>query len=203
MPLRVNHIYVSNDDVKDDAGSLTYVMPKNVLKSFIVNADLRTQVAAYLYGSSPADNKRVKEIKAVVWVPQRGSNNTVELPTRLPESDFLLKELEPLGWIKTQVSTLTQSVVHPLPHVELNSSLLCYEPQAQELNHLAPQDVAAQAKIMAGNPSWGPNSICITAAFTPGSISLSAFELSVAGFEWGRKIQDVMANPVVSRIDWN
>jgi hypothetical protein len=108
-----------------------------------------------------------------------------------------------LGWIKTQVSTLTQSVVHPLPHVELNSSLLCYEPQAQELNHLAPQDVAAQAKIMAGNPSWGPNSICITAAFTPGSISLSAFELSVAGFEWGRKIQDVMANPVVSRIDWN
>jgi hypothetical protein len=51
---------------------------------------------------------------------------------------------------------------------------------------------------MAGNPSWGPNSICITAAFTPGSISLSAFELSVAGFEWGRKIQDVMANPVVS-----
>ena len=104
LPLRVNHIYVSNDDVKDDAGSLTYVMPKNVLKSFIVNADLRTQVAAYLYGSSPADNKRVKEIKAVVWVPQRGSNNTVELPTRLPESDFLLKELEPLGWIKTQVS---------------------------------------------------------------------------------------------------
>ena len=79
-------------------------MPKNVLKSFIVNADLRTQVAAYLYGSSPADNKRVKEIKAVVWVPQRGSNNTVELPTRLPESDYLLKELEPLGWIKTQVS---------------------------------------------------------------------------------------------------
>jgi pre-mRNA-processing factor 8 len=64
---------------------------------------------------------------------------------------------------------------------------------------LAPQDVAAQAKIMAGNPSWGPNSICITAAFTPGSISLSAFELSVAGFEWGRKVQDVMANPVVSR----
>jgi pre-mRNA-processing factor 8 len=110
LPLRVNHIYVSNDDVKDDAGSLTYVMPKNVLKSFIVNADLRTQVAAYLYGSSPADNKRVKEIKAVVWVPQRGSNNTVELPTRLPESDFLLKELEPLGWIKTQVSAARSSL---------------------------------------------------------------------------------------------
>ncbi len=53
----------SNDDVKDDAGSFTFVMPKNILKTFIVNADLRTQVAAYLYGSSPADNKQVKEIK--------------------------------------------------------------------------------------------------------------------------------------------
>jgi len=91
--------------------------------------------------------------------------------------------------------SFTQAVFHDL-HAETDHSN--FTSQAQELNHLAPQDVAAQAKIMAGNPSWGPNSICITAAFTPGSISLSAFELSVAGFEWGRKIQDVMANPVVS-----
>lgn len=99
---------MSNDDVKDDVGSLTFVMPKNILKTFIVNADLRTQVAAYLYGSSPADNKQVKEIKAVVWVPQRGGNNTVELPQKLPESEYLLNELEPLGWIKTQVSSSMQ-----------------------------------------------------------------------------------------------
>lgn len=171
LPLRVNHIYVSNDDVKDDAGAITFVMPKNVLRSFIVNADLRTQVAAYIYGSSPADNRQVKEIKALVWVPQRGNNNSVELPHKLPEHEFLLKDLEPLGWIKTQSS---------------------------ELAHLAPQDVAQQAKIMAGNPSWGPNSVCLTCSFTPGSISLSAFELSVAGFEWGRKAADVIANPAVS-----
>ncbi len=150
-------------------------MPKNILKTFIINADLRTQVAAYLYGSSPADNKQVKEIKAIVWVPQRGSNNAIELPTRMPEHDFLLKDLEPLGWIKTQSS---------------------------ELAHLSPIDVAAQAKIMAANPSWGPNSICLSCSFTPGSISLSAFELSVAGFEWGRKAQDVMANPAVSVWSW-
>jgi pre-mRNA-processing factor 8 len=129
LPLRVNHIYVSNDDVKDDAGSLTYVMPKNVLKSFIVNADLRTQVAAYLYGSSPADNKRVKEIKAVVWVPQRGSNNTVELPTRLPESDFLLKELEPLGWIKTQVSTAVTPLMS-IAHTKLKPLALTCRPRS-------------------------------------------------------------------------
>ena len=121
LPLRVQHIFVSNDDVKDDAGSLTFVIPKNVLRTFIVNADLRTQVAAYLYGSSPADNPQVKEIKAVVYVPQRGSNTAVELPTLLPEHEFLLQGLEPLGWIKTQSS---------------------------EVQHLGPGDVTAQAKIM-------------------------------------------------------
>jgi pre-mRNA-processing factor 8 len=164
LALRVNHIFVGNDDVKDDAGSFTYVIPKNVLKTFIVNADLRTQVVAYLYGSSPADNRQVKEIKAVAWIPQRGNNNTIELPAALPKHDFLLKDLEPLGWIKTQ---------------------------SQELNHLSPADVTTQAKVMAVHPEWGPQSICVTCAFTPGSASLNAWELTVAGFEWGRKNQDV------------
>jgi pre-mRNA-processing factor 8 len=164
LPLRVNHIFVGNDDVKDDAGSFTYVVPKNILRSFIVNADLRTQVVAYLYGSSPADNKQVKEIKAIAWIPQRGTNNGIDLPNALPKHDFLLKDLEPLGWIKTQT---------------------------QELNHLAPSDVTTQAKIMAEHSDWGPNSICITCAFTPGSVSLNAWELTVGGFEWGRKNTDV------------
>ncbi|OXB40064.1 pre-mRNA-processing-splicing factor 8 [Cryptococcus neoformans] len=164
LPLRVNHIFVGNDDVKDDAGSYTYVIPKNVLRSFIVNADLRTQVVAYLYGTSPPDNKQVKEIKAVAWIPQRGTNNGVDLPVTLPKHDFLLKDLEPLGWIKTQ---------------------------SQELNHLSPQDVTTQAKIMAAHPEWGPQSICVTCSFTPGSVSLNAWDLTVAGFEWGRKNEDV------------
>ena len=150
--------------MKDDASSFTFVVPKNILRQFIVSADLRTQVVAYLYGSSPPDNPQVKEIKAMAWVPQRGTNNSIELPIALPKHDFLLKELEPLGWIKTQT---------------------------QELNHLAPADVTTQAKIMANHPEWGPNSICITCAFTPGSVSLNAWEISVAGFEWGRKNQDV------------
>lgn len=93
----------------------------------------------------------------------------MELPTRLPDLEPLgIKDWEPLGWIHTQ---------------------------SQELNHLAPQDIATQAKIMSANPIWGPNSICLTCSFTPGSISLSAFELTPQGFEWGRKIQDVAANP--------
>lgn len=66
LPLRLQHIYVSNDDVKDDAASYTYVLPRNILRAFVTAADLRTQVAAYLYGVSPPDNKQVKEIKVCV-----------------------------------------------------------------------------------------------------------------------------------------
>lgn len=170
LPLRLQHIYVSNDDVKDDASSFTYVIPKNVLRAFVISADLRTQVAAFLYGSSPPDNKQVKEIKAVSWVPQRGNNNSVELPSQLPKDDFLLKDLELLGWIKTQ---------------------------ALELPHLSPTDVTTQAKLMADHPELGPSSICITCSFTPGSVSLSAHSLIIPGFEWGRKNMDTSPNPPV------
>jgi len=168
LPLRLQHIYVSNDDVKDDAASYTYVLPKNILRAFIAAADLRTQVAAFLYGVSPPDNKQVKEIKALAWVPQRGSNNGVELPSKLPKEDFLLKDLEPLGWIKTQ---------------------------ALEINHLSPVDVTTHAKLMADHAEWGSSSICLTASFTPGSVSLSAHSLTVPGFEWGRKNPDNGQNP--------
>jgi pre-mRNA-processing factor 8 len=168
LPLRLQHIYVPNDDVKDDAGSYTYVLPKNILRAFVTSADLRTQVGAYLYGVSPPDNKQVKEIKAIAWVPQRGNNNAVELPSQLPKHESLLKDLELLGWIKTQ---------------------------ALEIPHLSPTDVSTQAHIMSDHPDMGSNSICITVAFTPGSVSLAAHQLTVAGFEWGRKNQDLSPNP--------
>jgi hypothetical protein len=109
--------------------------------------------------------------QAVVWVPQRGSNNGIELPSQLPKEDALLKDLEPLGWIKTQ---------------------------ALELAHLSPSDVTTQAKLMADHPEWGSSSICMTASFTPGSVSLSAHSLTVAGFEWGRKNTDNSPNAPVS-----
>ncbi|KAF8757846.1 U5 snRNA binding [Rhizoctonia solani] len=147
LPLRLQHIYVSNDDVKDDAASYTYVLPKNVLRAFITNADLRTQVAAFLYGSSPADNKQVKEIK----------------------HEFLLKDLEPLGWIKTQ---------------------------GLDISHLSPTDVTTQAKIMADHPEWSSHSICLSCSFTPGSISLSAHQLTVAGFE-GKEESRLGSRPIV------
>lgn len=83
LPLRLQHIYVSNDDVKDDAASFTYVIPKNILRSFISSADLRTQVAAYLYGVSPPDNKQVKEIRVSRYPNSQLCNSVLKLFHRL------------------------------------------------------------------------------------------------------------------------
>lgn len=97
----------------------------------------------------------------------------MELPSQLPKDDFLLKDLELFGWIKTQ---------------------------ALEINHLSPTDITTQAKLMADHPEMGSSSICITASFTPGSVSLSAHSLSVAGFEWGRKNLDNSMSPPVCHV---
>lgn len=82
-------------------------MPKNILKKFICIADLRTQIAGYLYGISPPDNPQVKEIRCIVMPPQWGTHQQVNLPTTLPEHDFL-NDLEPLGWLHTQPNELPQ-----------------------------------------------------------------------------------------------
>lgn len=58
LHLRVSHIYVNSQDLRD--GGFTYVLPKNVLKKFICVADLRTQIAGYLYGVSPPDAPQIK-----------------------------------------------------------------------------------------------------------------------------------------------
>ena len=57
LHLRVNQLYVNSDDISDSG--YTYVMPKNLLKKFICIADLRTQIAGYMYGVSPPDNPQV------------------------------------------------------------------------------------------------------------------------------------------------
>jgi len=142
LHLRTNHIYVTSDDIKESG--YTYVMPKNVLKKFITIADLRTQIAGFMYGVSPPDNPHVKEIRAIVLPPQLGTHYGVSLPNQLPEHKYL-SELEPLGWIHTQPNEL---------------------PQQQ----LAAQDVIQHARIMAENKSWsGDKTIVITCSFTAGS----------------------------------
>ena len=46
LALRLSHVYVSNEDVKDELP--TFVLPRNILSTFIRSADLRTPVAAWL-----------------------------------------------------------------------------------------------------------------------------------------------------------
>lgn len=167
LHLRVNHIYVNSDDIKETG--YTYILPKNVLKKFITIADLRTQIAGYMYGVSPPDNPQVKEIRCIVMPPQWGNHSQVNLPAALPEHDYL-EDLEPLGWLHTQPNETPQ---------------------------LPPQDVCAHAKILESNKAWdGEKCIVLTCSFTPGSCSLTAYKLTPTGYEWGRANKDTnSANP--------
>lgn len=159
--LRTNHIYVNPDDVKDTG--YTYVVPKNILSKFICVSDPRTQIAAYMYGVSPPDNDQVKEVRALVMVPQVGNPQGVTLPNRFPESEYL-KDLEPLGWIHTQPNEVPQ-----LPHT----------------------DVIQHAKMLNDNKDWDlEKSIIITCSITPGSCSLVAYRLTPKGLDWGKANKD-------------
>jgi len=144
LHLRTHHIYVNSDDVKDSG--YTYVLPKNILAKFVTISDLRTQVAGYLYGVSPPDNDRVKEIRCIVLVPQVGNHQQVTLPSKLPDHEYL-EDLEPLGWL------------HTMPN---------------ELPQLSSTDVVAHSTILQNNESWdGEKTTLVTCAFTPGTISAS------------------------------
>jgi len=160
LHLRTNHIYLSSEVVSD---GITYIIPKNILSKFIVISDLRTQIAGYMYGVSPPDTPNVKEIRCIVMVPQVGSHQNVTLPRRIPEHEYL-NDLEPLGWLHTQPSELTQ---------------------------LAANDIVMHSKIMSDNQSWdGEKTVVATCSFTPGSCSLTAYKLTPQGFEWGRQVRD-------------
>jgi pre-mRNA-processing factor 8 len=158
LNLRTQHIYVPADGMSESA-PYTYVMPKNILRRFIMVGDLRTQIAGIMYGVSPRDNSRVKEIRCIVLPPQVGSHQKVSLPAKMPDH-ALLDDLEPLGWIHTQPNDLPQ---------------------------LAPGDVIATSRMMADNTEWdGERTVVTTVSFTPGSCSLSSYKLTPVGYEWGK-----------------
>ena len=160
---RANNIYISSEDIRDDEDHFTYIMPKNILKRFITIADLRVQVAGYLYGTSPPDNKQVKEIKCIVMMPQVGNTRDVQLPRMLPEHESL-KGMEPLGWIHTSAGN--------------------------ESSYMTAQDVTQHAGLMHAHDSWDKKTVTMTVSFTPGSVSLSAWSLTPSGYEWGAQNRD-------------
>merc|ERR1712072_141054 len=166
LHVRTNHIYVNSDEIKDTV--LTYILCKNVLKKFIMVADLRTQIAGYIYGVSPPDNPKVKEIRCIVMPPQLGTHQSITLPHQLPDHEYL-KDMEPLGWIHTQPNELPQ---------------------------LPPQDVTKTAQIIAEDKSWDvEKAVVVTASFTPGSCSLTAYKLTHSGLDWGKANKDSGGQP--------
>ncbi|KAI4245193.1 MAG: hypothetical protein LQ352_006626 [Teloschistes flavicans] len=160
---RANNIYISSDDVHEE-GHPTYIMPKNILKRFITIADLRVQVAGYIYGSSPPDNAQIKEIKTIVMIPQVGNTRDVQLPQALPSHPQLAK-LEPLG------------IVHTM--------------SGNEPPYMTAQDTTQHARLMSAHPSWDKKTVTMTVAFTPGSVSLAAWALTPNGYKWGSDNKDL------------
>lgn len=163
---RAKNIYVSSVD--NDLDDITYVMPNNILKRFITIADLRVQVAGYLYGSSAPDNDQVKEVKCIVMMPQIGGLRNVQLPQQLPRSDFL-DGMEPLG------------VIHTM--------------SGSELPYMSAADVTEHAKLLDAHSEWDKtNTVTVSVSFTPGSVSLSGWGLTPQGYKWGAENKDTQSD---------
>ncbi|KAK1445499.1 PROCN domain-containing protein [Colletotrichum cuscutae] len=164
---KANNIYVSSVD--NDLEEITYVMPNNILKRFITIADLRVQVAGYLYGSSAPDNDQVKEIKCIVMIPQIGGLRNVQLPQQLPQHEFL-EGMEPLGVIHTA--------------------------SGAELPYMSAADVTEHARLFdAHSSAWDKHdTVTVNVAFTPGSVSLSAWGLTPTGYKWGAENRDTQSD---------
>ncbi|MCJ1476418.1 pre-mRNA-splicing factor 8 [Lambiella insularis] len=160
---RSNNIYISSDDIRED-GHYTYIMPKNILKRFITIADLRVQVAGYLYGSSPPDNDQVKEVRTIVMIPQVGNTRDIQLPQQLPQHDYL-SALEPLGILHTVAGN--------------------------EPPYMTAMDVTQHARLMSAHPAWDKKTVTMTVSFTPGSVSLAAWALTPQGYKWGADNRDL------------
>ncbi|KAI5457828.1 putative pre-mRNA processing splicing factor [Mariannaea sp. PMI_226] len=163
---RAKNIFVSSVD--NDLDNITYVMPNNILKRFITIADLRVQVAGYLYGSSAPDNDQVKEIKCIVMVPQIGGLRAVQLPQQLPQSE-MLEGMEPLGLIHTM--------------------------SGNELPYMSATDVTEHSKLLDAHAEWDKTStVTVSVSFTPGSVSLSAWGLTPDGYKWGAENKDTQSD---------
>jgi pre-mRNA-processing factor 8 len=178
LSFRANNLFINNPPTEDDDENI-FVLPRNLVKKFITISDLRTQIGAFMYGKSPADNPRVKEIWALVMVPQVGNHLHVSMPQNFPE-DFSPKEyfdgLEPLGWLHTLTA--------------VNNS---------DTARLAPYDCITTSRMLSENRKWSvSSSIVITCAFQPGCCLLTGNRLTPIGLKWGRDNSQVATSSSVN-----
>lgn len=189
LHLRTHHLYVAGDasstsaDGKPTAAAAsltpyTYVLPQNLLRKLIASSDLRTQTAAYMYGCSPPDAPGVKEVRALVVVPQSGTHAGVQLASAPPVHESLVG-YEPLGWIHTQPNELPGGLApgDVIQHAKLAGMFS------------AAAGSSGDGKDGKGGGDWSSTAspaAVVTISFTPGSASLAAYRITPPGHEWGR-----------------
>lgn len=141
---------------------LVYVLPRNLLEKFVIISDVQTQVGAYIYGSSPPGHDNIKEVKTIAIVPQLGSNRSVSL-SQPPstESNSLFNNLELLGWMHTQTDAL---------------------------KFMSAIDVKNHTQLFG---SLSNMMIDLTVYSTSGSVSLSAYNLTLNGYKWAHDTDKV------------
>ncbi|EZG56399.1 pre-mRNA-processing-splicing factor 8 [Gregarina niphandrodes] len=169
LHLRANKVYVDDQDA--GATGVTYVIPNNLLRHFVSCADLRTRIGAFLFGSTPSDNPNVREIRALVLIPQSGTHEQVDFVNQFP-SHVLLDELEPVGWAQTTPSVATPSV-HDVCYT---ASLLSAGMDAVATGR--PDDVRTRLDTN--------TCMVLHVALTQGSCTLSGYRLTPAGLVWGK-----------------
>ncbi|KAA0160516.1 hypothetical protein FNF31_04225 [Cafeteria roenbergensis] len=181
---RTEHVHTDSRDLGEEG--ITYVVPKNILRRFVAIADVRTQVAGFMYGSAPRDAPDVREVRCIVLPPQVGSQYDVKLPDALP-SHPALQGLKPLGWIHTQ----QRESPHLSPvDVQAHAALL-----SRSADAAAAAEGAAAAAGAAGGPASGAGApqawsadeaVVATCSFTLASVTLTAHRVTSKGLDWAR-----------------
>jgi pre-mRNA-processing factor 8 len=160
LGIRLANLSVVSADLAEIG--VTYVFPKNLLKRFVQCADLRTSIGAFVYGRGVKESENVMEIRCLVFVPQLGTHEGVQLASK-EMSHPALEGLEPLGWIAT--SSIVSGTVTP--------SL------AKKHAHLVEQfDL------------WTPQSVVFVVGFPPGSVEIAGFSMTLEGLQWASESMD-------------
>ena len=184
LHLRTANLYVAPPDAKLPSASsslsgttttTTIVLPRNLLKRMVAISDSRIQTLAFAFGVVRPQGG-VREIRALVLVPQLGTPTGVHIPDALPDrQERCLEGLVPLGLVHTQ---------------------------ATETRALAPQDavqlVRCDVATTGGGGYFVEEPVVLTLSITPGSCSLAAYGLQEAGRSWAQgHVGAAMHNPAV------
>lgn len=162
LHIRLKNIYVNAGEFIEEKP--VYIFPKNILEKLVQISDVKLQVAAYIYGSSPKDHPNVNEIQTVVLVPQISTDRTVKFIGHPNHDDYEeLEGLKLLGWVNIQ---------------------------HEDFKFMGPSALMNHASHFS-NSKHDP--IMISICSVPGSISISGFTASIKGIAWAMQNKDTVS----------